>query len=179
MGVRRRELDEGLVAVLVLQRGGLAQHALGHLLQVAVAREHHGDGIFLHLGLQADLHDVARLNQTGFARRDVLLVHRGKFIADDLLDLLFAGQDFLQLGDIAFQLRDVLRAVEDVLLVDVAQLQLRHELSLHLVDAEALHEVRNDLGLQLGVADDGNGLVDVQQNSLKAVQQVQSVALLP
>ena len=172
------ELDERLVAVLVLQRSGLAQHAVGHLLQVTLAREHDGYRVLLHLGLQVHLHHIGGRNQARLARGNVLLVHRGKLIADNLLDALFAGQGLVQLFDIAFQLGDVLRAVKDVLLVDVAQLQLCHEFRLRLIDAEAGHQVGNNLHFQLGVADDGDGLVDVQQDGFQAVQQVQAVALL-
>ena len=177
MRVRRREFDEGLVAVLVLQRGGLAQHAVGHLLQVALTRQHDGDGIFLHLGLQVHLHHVGGRHQAGLARHRMLLVHLRKLVADDLLDLLLAGKRGGKLGDVVGELGDVAGAVEDVLLVDVAQLDLRHELGLHLVDAEALHEVGHHVHLELGAADDGDGLVDVEQDGLKAVQQMQAVAL--
>ena len=178
VGVGGIELDEGLVAVLVLQRRGLAQHAVGHLLQIAVAREHHGDGVFLNLGLEVHLDDLGRLDEAGLARHDVLLVHRGQLVVDDVFDLLLTGEDIVELGDVALELHDVPRAVHDVFLVDVAQLDFRHELGLDLVDSEALHKVGHDVGFELRTADDRDGLVDVEQDRLEAVEQMQAVGLL-
>ena len=68
--------------------------------------------------------------------------------------------------------------LEDVFFVDVAQLDLRHVIRLNLVDAEADHQVGHDLVFQLRLPDDGDGLVDVQQDSFQTFQQVQPVFLL-
>ena len=111
------------------------------------------------------------------ARHHVLLVDRGQLVADDLLDVLLAGEDLLELGNLALEFCDVLGAVEDVLLVDVAELKLGNKLGLGLVDVETLHKVGHDLGLKLGAANDGDGLVDVEQDRLEAVQQVQALGL--
>ena len=111
------------------------------------------------------------------ARHHVLLVDCGQLVADDFLDVLLAGEDLLKLGNLALELGNVLGAVEDVLLVDVAELELGNKLCLGLVDVETLHKVGHDLGLELGAADDGDRLVDVEQNCLKAVQQVQALEL--
>ena len=93
--------------------------------------------------------------------------------------LMFSSlEDLLQLGDLGLELGDVLGAVEDVFLVDVAQLELGHELGLGLVDVKPAHQVGDDLGLELGAADDGDGLVDVEQDGLQTVQQVQALGLL-
>ena len=172
-----RELDKGFVAVLVLERGRLLEHAVRHLLKVAVAREHDGDRVLLDLGLQAYLDDLMGLNPARAARHHVLLVDRCQLVADDLLDVLFAGEDLLKLGNLALELGDVLGAVENVLFVDVAELELGNKLGLGLVDVETLHKVGHDLGFELGAADDGDGLVDVEQNRLEAVQQVQALGL--
>ena len=51
----------------------------------------------------------------------------------------------------------------------MAQLDLGHVLGLHLVDAEADHQVRHDVGLLLRLADDLDGLVDVEQDLFKAL----------
>ena len=104
------------------------------------------------------------------ARHHIFLVDRGQLVADDLLDVLLAGEDFLKLGDLTLELGDVLGAVEDVLLVDVAEFKLGNKLGLGLVDVEAAHKVGHDLGLEFGAADDGDGLVDVEQDRLEAVQ---------
>lgn len=80
------------------------------------------------------------------ARHHVLLVDRGQLVADDLLDVLLAGEDLLKLGNLALKLSDVLGAVEDVLLVDVAELKFGNKLGLGFVDIETLHKVGHDLG---------------------------------
>ena len=72
-------------------------------------------------------------------------------------------QNVLQVRYLRLQLFDVLQALEDVLLVYVPQLYLRHEFRLDLVDAKAYHEVWHDLPLLLRLADDADGLVDVQE----------------
>ena len=177
MGVGGRELDKGFVAVFVLERGRLLEHAVRHLLKVALAREHDGNRIFLDLGLQAYLDNLMGLNPARAARHHVLFVDRGQLVADDLLDVVLAGEDLLKLGNLTLKLSDVLGAVEDVLLVDVAELKLGNKLGLGLVDVETLHKVGHDLGLELGATDDGDRLVDVEQNRLKAVQQVQALGL--
>ena len=177
MGVGGRELDKGFVAVLVLERGRLLEHTVRHLLEVAVAREHDGNRILLDLRLQAYLDDLVGLNPARAARHYIFLVDRCQLVADDLLDVLLAGEDLLKLGNLALKLGDVLGAVEDVLLVDVAELKFGNKLGLGLVDVETLHEVGHDFGLELGAADDGNGLVNVEQNRLEAVQQVQALGL--
>lgn len=179
MGVGGRELDKGLVAVLVLERGRLLEHAVCHLLKVAIAREHDGDRVLLDLGLQAYLDNLMGLNPARAPRHHVLLVDRGQLVADDLLDVLFAGEDLLKFGNLALELGDVLGAVEDVFLVDVAELKLGNKLGLGLVDIEAAHKVGHDLGLEFGATDDGDGLVDVEQDRLEAVQQVQALGLCP
>ena len=68
-------------------------------------------------------------------------------------------------------------ALEDVLAVYVAQLYLRDVLGLGLVDAEAGHEVRHDVGLALRVADDVDGLVYVEQYPAEALEEVQLLLL--
>ena len=175
MGVGGRELDKGFVAVLVLERGRLLEHAVRHLLKVAIAREHDGHRVLLDFGLQAYLDNLMGLDPARAARHHVLFVDRGQLVGNDLLDVVLARQDILKLGDLALELGDVLGAVEDVLLVDVAKLELGNKLGLGLVDVETLHKIGHDLGLELSAADDGDGLVDVEQDRLKTVQQVQAL----
>ena len=177
MRVGGRELDKGLVAVLVLERCSLLEHAVGHLFEIALAREHDGDRVLLDLGLQTHFDNLVGLDPARTARHHVPLVDRGQLVADDLLDVLLAGEDLLKLGNLALELGDVLGAVENVLLVDVAELKLGNKLCLGLVDIEAAHKVGHDLGLELGATDDGDRLVDVEQDCLKAVQQVKTLGL--
>ena len=68
-----------------------------------------------------------------------------------------------------FQLVGVLQTLEDVFLVDVAQLDLRHELGLDLVDTEADHQVGDHLRIGFRLPDDLDGKVDVQQNFFQAL----------
>ena len=78
-----------------------------------------------------------RIDPARAARHHVLFINRGKLVADDLLDFILARQDILELGNLAFELLDVLGAVEDVLLVDVAELDFGNKLRLGLVDIKA------------------------------------------
>ena len=105
----------------------------------------------------------------------VLLPDLLQLVHDDLPDPGGLSQRVLQVGDLLLQVLGLPDPLEDVFLVDVAQLDLRHILRLDLVDAEADHQVGDHLGLLLGFPDDGDGLVDVQQNALQAQQQVQLV----
>ena len=100
-----------------------------------------------------------------------------QFLDDDPLDLCLAVQNPLELRDVLFQLANLFRSLEDVFPVEVAQFDLGHIFRLHLVDAEADHQVRDYLGLLLRVAHNGHGLVDVQQDRLKALEQMELVAL--
>ena len=135
-------------------------------------REHDRNRIFLDLRLQTHLDDVRRIDPARAAWHHILLINRGELVADDLLDFIFARQDILELGNLAFELLDVLGAVEDVLLVDVAEFDFGNKLRLGLVDIKAAHQVGHDLGLELGSTDDGDGLVDIEQDRLEAVQKM-------
>ena len=59
----------------------------------------------------------------------------------------------------------------------MAQLDFGHIFSLYLVNAEADHQVGYDLGLLGRVAHDLNGLVNVEQNRLQALEQMQTLLL--
>ena len=74
--------------------------------------------------------------------------------------------------DLLLQPGHLLNALEDVLLVDVAQLDVGHVLGLHVVDAEADHQVGHHLVVLLGLPDDFDGPVDVQQDLFQAAEQV-------
>ena len=62
---------------------------------------------------------------------------------------------------------------------DVAEPDFRHVLRLHLVDAKANHQVGDDLGLLLRLPDDADGLVNVQQDALEALEEVELFPPLP
>ena len=118
------------------------------------------------------------IDNGGAAGLAVFLGGGVQLLHNDLLHPLGAVQQVLQIVDLVPQGVGLLGALEDVLLVDVPQLDLRHVLRLDLVDAETDHQVGDDLGFLLGLPDDLDGLVNIQQDALEALQKVQLVFLL-
>ena len=104
------------------------------------------------------------MHQGGAPGLAVLVGHGLELLDNDVPDLLLRAEDLLELLDLLGQSFGVGDALEDILLIDVAELDLRHKLRLHLVDAEADHQVGDDLGVGLGLADDFDGQVDVQED---------------
>ena len=98
------------------------------------------------------------------ARLSVFCRHRLQLLADETAQLSLAGEQRVQLRDLALERFRLLQTVQQELFIDVAQLDIGHILGLHLIDAEADHQVRHDLGVLLGLADDGDGLVDIEQD---------------
>ena len=127
--------------------------------------------VLLRLGQLVGIDD-ARTPRLGVFFDDAL-----ELADDDVLQLFAAVERGFQAGDVPLQLLRLRRALEDVLAVDVAQPDLGHIFGLHAVDAEAVHQVRHHVRLAFGVADDGDGLVDVEQYLPQALQQVQLLAL--
>ena len=117
--------------------------------------------------------DQKRLSRLAVFRADGL-----QLLADDSLDFFVRAEQVFQLCDLFFQTVRFLQAVQQELFIDVAQLDLRHILGLHLIDAEADHEVRDDLRVELRFANDADGLVDIEQNFSKTLEQMQLVLLL-
>ena len=146
---------------------------LGHdLLEITVLGQEDADGIVLDvLALVIFLHLVL-INDSGAALGGVLFDNGFQFLDDQIAQLGLAGQDVLQTVDLVFQILHFLEALEDVLLVDVAQLDLGDELGLHLVNAKADHQIGDDLGVLFGVSDNGDGPVDIQQDLAQTLQQV-------
>ena len=101
-----------------------------------------------------------------------------ELLYNDVPDLLLRGQNLLQLGDLLGQGLGVGDSLEDIFFIDIAELDLGHKFCLDLVDAEADHQIRHYLGVGLGLADDLDGHVDVQQDLFEALQEVQPVFLL-
>ena len=150
----------------------------GDFLKVPLLGEEQVHRVVGHL-----LHDFRFLHLVGVENHGapglaVLLGHGLQLLDDDALHLGLGGQNALQLGDIPLQLGDLLGALEDVLPVQVAQLDFRHVLRLDLVDAKANHQVGHHLGLLLCLPDNADGLVNVQQNQLQALQEVELLPLL-
>ena len=63
--------------------------------------------------------------------------------------------------------------VENIFFVDVPQLDLSHKLSLNLVNTKADHQIGHHFAVLFGVADNGNGFIDIQKNFLQTFKQVQ------
>ena len=103
----------------------------------------------------------------------VFVGDRVQLFDDHGADLALALQEVFQFGDLFFQIVDLLCALENIFFIDIAQLDFRDELRLHLVDAEADHQIWNDFRVGLRLADDADGLVDVEQDALEALEQVQ------
>ena len=95
-----------------------------------------------------------------------------QLLHDDLLHPLRAVQQVLQIVDLIPQGVRLPGALENIFLVDVPQLDLRHIFRLDLVDAEADHQIGDDLGFLLRLPDNADGLVNIQQDALQALQQV-------
>ena len=167
-----------MIALLELVGTGGAQ-ALGRdLFQIALAGEEDRDRIIrddLFLGAALLLRQVVQ--NLAAAGLGVLFGHIVQLIDDDAADAGRLCQNIVQVSNVLFQLFDLTRPLEDILPVQVAQLDLGHIVGLHLVDAEADHQVGHDLGLLLGGADDVDGLVDVQQDGGQTLKQVQALFL--
>ena len=68
-------------------------------------------------------------------------------------------------------------AVENIALVQIAQLDIGNIICLNFVNVKALHQVGNNLRFFLGLTDDANGFIDVKQNFAKAEQKMKLVLL--
>ena len=175
--VRRAEALAERVAVLILLLAAHAQRLRRDLLEIALAREEQLHRVIRHKILGRHLRHGLRRDDARAPRRRVLADDLLELADDDAADAALALERRLEVGNVFFQRVGLGRALEDVLAVDVAQLDLSHKVCLHLVEAKARHEVRHDVGLALGIADDGNGTVDIEQDLTKALQQVELGAL--
>ena len=173
-----KALAEGIPLLELLltvhpQRGG------GNLLEIPLTGQEHSDGILLLLFLLRGVAgDLVGVDDGGAAGLAVFLGGGVQLLHDDLLHPLGAVQQVLQIVDLIPQCVRLPGALEDVFLVDVPQLDLRHIFRLDLVDAEADHQIGDDLGFLLRLPDNADGLVNVQQDALQALQQVQLFLLL-
>ena len=149
-----------------------------NLLEVALARHEQLHRVVLDVVLLGELRHLIRRHDARSALARVLLDDLFQLFYDDIADLRLGFYDFLQLCNLVFERFGLLRALQDIFLVDVAQTDVRDVFRLNLVDVEAAHQVRDNLGVLLGAADDGDGLVDVEQDLAQAEQQMQLVLLL-
>ena len=175
--VRRAEALAELVAVLILLLAAHAQRLRRDLLEVALAREEQLHRVVRHKVLCRQHRDALRGDDARAPRRRVPADDLLELADDDAADAALALKRRLEVGNIFFQRIGLGRALEDVFAVDVAQLDFGDKVCLHLIETEARHEVGHDVGLPLGVADDGDGAVDVKQDLAEALQQVELGAL--
>ena len=150
----------------------------GDFFQVALfGKEHHyrivGNVLLLVLLLSLR-HLIKNFRLSGLT---VFLGNLLQLLDNHIFQLSGAGQNLLHVGNLLLQLADCLGLLEDVFLIDIAQLDFRHEIGLNLIDAEANHQVGNNLRFQLGLPDDADGFVDVQQDAFQTFEQMQP--LLP
>ena len=171
-------LAEG-VTLLELLLAVHPQGGRGDLLEVAFPGQEHSDGILLLLFLLRGVAgDLVGVDDGGAAGLAVFLGGGVQLLHDDLLHPLRAVQQVLQIVDLIPQGVRLPGALENIFLVDVPQLDLRHIFRLDLVDAEADHQIGDDLGFLLRLPDNADGLVNIQQDALQALQQVQLFLLL-
>ena len=100
-------------------------------------------------------------------------------LGGDVLAHLDVVADFsFQVGDFLLQILDFLDSIDYIFAVQIAQLYFGDVFGLHLVDAEALHQIRDDVGFDLGLAYNLYRLVDIEQNLPESEQKVQLLLLL-
>ena len=128
--------------------------------------------------LLVELLHVVRSDDARAALGRVLLDDLLQLLDDDIADLRLGFDDFLQLFNLVFECFGLLRALQDILLVDVAQADIRNKFGLDFVDAEAFHQIRDNICVLFGLADDFNRLVDIEQDFAQTEQQMQLVLLL-
>ena len=171
--------EPGAVSLLVLLVAGHPQGLGGDLFEVPLLGEEQIHRVVRGLVLlPLVLVGLVVIEDLRAAGNGVLLLHLGELVHDDLPDALGVVDGDLQVGDLRLQGVHLLGALEDILLIDVPQADIRHVLRLDLVDAEPDHQVGHHLRVLLGLPDDLDGPVDVQKDALETLQKVQLVLLL-
>ena len=122
--------------------------------------------------------DFVRFQNIRPSRRRIFLDDSFQLPNDDAAHLCIALEQAFQTSNLFFQRFCLGQTLENVFSVDMAQANLCDILRLLFVNAKAMHEVRHNIRVFLCIANDGNCLVDIQQNGLEAVQQVQLFLLL-
>ena len=172
-------VEGGAVPLLVLLLPGHPQGLGGDLFKISLPGEEEVDRRHRQVVLRrGGLHQLVHGEDLGVPGGAVLLLHPFQ-LADDLLaDPGGFGDEVGEVGDVLLQLLGLGGAFEDVLLVDVPQADVRHVLGLDPVQAKARHEVGHHHGVLLGLPDDGDGLVDVQEDDPQALEEVELLLLL-
>ena len=161
------------VPLLELLLAGHSQRLGSDLLQIAFPGDedrHRVIGSCLRRFLYIDL---VVINQTRTAVCAVFFADLVKFLHDDGLDAGIGFENLFQVLDRLFQFLCLGGLLKNIFLVDIAQFNLRHKFSLKLVDPETDHQVGNDLGIGFRAANNGDGLVNIQQDPRKALEQME------
>ena len=167
-----------LVAVFQLLLARHAQALRGNFFEVAFPRKEHRDRVIRDLVLLIGSRIVRQVVQNfRFAGAAILFGNIAQLGHNDLADAGGAFENIFQVCDRLFQFLNFLGAFEDILTVEVAQLDFRHILSLHFVNAKPDHQVGHNLGFFRSVAHNFNCLINIQQDSFQAAQQVQTLLL--
>ena len=150
-----------------------AQRLRRDFLEVALLGKEERAGVVGHLLRFFHIGGGVLIDDHALARLTVFFRDRAQLLDNDGLDARLAFEDIVQLGNLLFQILDILGAFKDILAVEVAQLDFRDILRLNLVDAEADHQVGNDLDFLVGFADDLDCFINIEQDFLQTAQQMQ------
>ena len=93
------------------------------------------------------------------------------------MQLFGAVEGGFQLGNLLLQLVDGLGLLQDILFVDIPQLDFRHVICLNFINPKANHQVGHHFLFQFRLPDDGDGLINIQQNPLQSLEQMEPVLL--
>ena len=166
-------LPDDLVAVLELVLGRHPPGGRRNLLKVAVPGQEYQHGVIFNMVGLIKGFDRIRTDDIGTAGRRILFDDILQLLDDDTADFGRTADDALQLLNLSRQRLGLLCALEDILLIDMPQLDLGDEFGLRLINAETNHQIRDDLGVLLGLADDLDCPVNIQQDLAQALQQMQ------
>ena len=140
--------------------------------------EHQPHRIVLHRVVLHILSDFVLVNDLGLSRDSVFLLDLFQLADDMLLDLLIAGEGFLQICNLFLQVLDLLDLSQDILSVQMPQFDFSNEFGLDLIDPKALHKVRNHIFFKLGLPDDAYGFVNIQKDLPQTQKQMQFLLFL-
>ena len=150
-----------------------ASPALGpvgiHFLAFHVAEIGQGQHAFLLRNQILDIHLAADCHDLRFSLVSVLIPDSHQLILNDGLHPFLMGQDILIILDLQFQRRQFVFDFLPFQAGELSQAHLHNGLGLHVVQAEPFRHSGLGGGTVLGIADNGNNLVDIVQRDLQAL----------
>ena len=165
VGVSRKGKE---VSVLVLLLVVSAERLKRDLLEVALARHIQTDVVILYLVVLAIDDHVIYVDYLRTTGLTVLFLDLGELRGDERFLLELVGKYILYLGYFSLKSLDLVYAVDDVLLIEVAELDLCDVFCLDLVNSEACHKVGDNVLFLFGVSYYADSLVYVKQYLTKA-----------